>query len=153
MLERDIVKVETTRFGTIEVPREKVITMARGMLGFPEVKRYCIIKHKEDSPFFWYQAVDDPSLAFVITNPWLFKPDYHVDVEIAGREMGWDKAGEDVGLEVYVVVTIPKGEPEKMTANLIGPLVLNCASYEAIQIVLPEENYSHKFPLMRKKAA
>jgi flagellar assembly factor FliW len=147
------VKVETTRFGTIEVPQEKIITMARGMLGFPNVKKYCIIQHKENSPFFWYQAVDEPSLAFVITNPWLFKQDYQVDVEIAGREMGWDGEGEDVGLEVYVVVTIPKGAPEKMTANLIGPLVLNSETCEAIQIVLPEEKYSHKYPLVRKKAA
>jgi flagellar assembly factor FliW len=151
-LELAAVKVETSRFGEIEVPDDKIITMSKGMLGFPAGKRYCILHHAQKSPFFWYQSIDDPSLAFVITNPWLFKPDYHVDIQSAGHEMGWDKTGEDVGLEVYVVVTIPRGQPEKMTANLMGPLLLNPMTCEAIQIVLSEEDYTHKFPLINNKA-
>ena len=146
-------KVETIRFGVIDVPEDKIIDMSRGMLGFPQHKRYCILPHKEGSPFYWYQSLDDPALAFVITNPWLFKPDYQVDIEGVGRDMGWDQQGEDVGLECYVVVTVPRGEPEKMTANLIGPLLLNPKTCEAIQIVLPDETYSHRFALINRKAA
>jgi len=148
-----MVKVETTRFGAIEIPDAKIIIMSRGMLGFPDRKRYCIIQHKGNSPFFWYQSIDDSSLAFVITNPWLFKPDYDVDIKVAGEEMGWDKKGEEVGLECYVIVTIPKGEPEKMTANLMGPLLINPDTSEAIQIVLADAVYSHKYPLIKKQAA
>ena len=121
------------------------------MLGFPHIKRYCIFQHKKDSPLFWFQAVDEPSHAFVITNPWLFKPDYHVEVKAAGEEMGWDREGEDIGLEVYVVVTIPRGKPEEMTANLVGPLVINPEAGEAIQIILTQEEYTHKYPLIKKK--
>ena len=80
-------KVETTRFGTVKVPEEKVISMSHGMLGFADKKRFCIIQHKEESPLFWYQSLDDPALAFVITNPWLFKPDYEVDLDAAVQAM------------------------------------------------------------------
>ncbi|MBE9581011.1 MAG: flagellar assembly protein FliW, partial [Proteobacteria bacterium] len=38
-------KVETTRFGTVEVPEEKVIGMSHGMLGFADKKRFCLIQH------------------------------------------------------------------------------------------------------------
>jgi len=147
------VKIETTRFGTVDVPEEKVITMSHGMLGFADKRRFCIFQHKEESPFFWYQSLDDPALAFVITNPWLFKPDYQVDLEAAIQVMGWDEEDTKVPLECYVIVTIPKGAPEKMTVNLIGPLLLNPKTCEAVQIVLSDDTYSHKHPLMKKKAA
>jgi flagellar assembly factor FliW len=127
--------------------------MSRGLVGFPEKKRFCIIHHKENSPFFWLQSVDDPALAFVITNPWLFKPDYEVDLEMASRVMGWDDGGEDIPVECHVIVTVPKGSPEKMTANLIGPVIINTKTHEAVQIVLSDESYSHKYPLVKQKAA
>ncbi len=146
-------KIETTRFGTLEIPEENIITMPHGMLGFRDERRFCILPHKKDSPFYWYQSLDKPALAFVITNPWLFKPDYRVDVVPPGKTMGWDTEGEDVALECYVVVSIPKGEPEKMTANLIGPLLVNPQNSEAVQIVLSDDSYSHKFLLVKKKAA
>jgi len=146
-------KVETTRFGSIDVPEDKVITMPEGMVGFPDKKRFCIIPHKKDSPFYWYQCLDDPALAFVITNPWLFKSDYHVDVEPAIEGMGLDGRDETKHLECYVTVTIPKGEPEKMTANLIGPIVICPQVGQAVQIVLAGETYSHKHPLVAPAVA
>jgi flagellar assembly factor FliW len=137
----------------VDVPEERIITMSRGVLGFPEKRRFCIIQHKEDSPFFWYQSVDDPALAFVITNPWLFKSDYEIDLDLAAQALGREKESDDVPVECYVIVTIPKGSPEKMTANFIAPLVLDPESRVAVQIVLSEESYSHRYPLLKKKAA
>lgn len=146
-------KFDTMRFGTVEVLEDKIITMSRGILGFPKDHRFCILEHKKESPFFWYQSIDDPALAFVMTNPWLFKPDYEVDLKLASQATGWDDSGENVALECYVIVTVPKGAPDKMTANLIGPIVINLKTREAVQIVLSDESYSHKYPLVKKKAA
>lgn len=145
-------KIETTRFGELDIPDEKIISMPKGMLGFTDNRHFCIVQHKKDSPLFWYQSLDDPALAFVITNPWLFKSDYEVDVELASQTMGWEEKDEAVPLECYIIVTIPKGSPEKMTANLIGPLVVNAKAREAIQIVLSNESYSHQYPLVKQKA-
>ena len=144
-------KIETTRFGTVEVPEEKIISMQHGLLGFQDKKRFCIFQHKEGSPFFWYQSLDDPALAFVVTNPWLFEPDYHLDTGPAIDAMGWDGEPDKLPLECYVIVTIPRGMPGRMTANLIGPIVLNTERREAVQIVLLNDAYSHKYPLVEKK--
>jgi flagellar assembly factor FliW len=145
------VKIETTRFGIVEVPGDRIITMPYGLLGFQDRKRFCIFQHKEGSPFFWYQSLGNPALAFVITNPWLFKPNYHVDPQPAIDAMGWNGALDKLPMECYVIVTIPKGLPEKMTANLIGPIVLNTERCEAVQIVLLNDAYSHKYLLLGKK--
>ena len=143
-------KIKTTRFGTITIQEEKIITMPYGMLGFPDMRRFVILQHKEHSPFFWYQSVDDPLLAFVITSPFLFKPDYEVDTGSIVKEMSWNEEGEKNNLELYVVVNIPKGSPDKMTANLIGPILINNNARQAVQMVISNSPYTHKFPLIKQ---
>jgi flagellar assembly factor FliW len=124
--------------------------MPSGMLGFSENKRFVLFRHKENSPFFWYQSVDEPSLAFVVTSPFLFVPDYDVAADEAAKAMSWNDAVES-DLELYVVTNIPKGEPDKMTANLIGPILINVKKRQAIQMVISNSPYSHKFPLAGRK--
>ena len=140
-------KVDTTRFGAITIDEQKIITMPFGMLGFPDEKRYVIVQHKENSPFFWYQSMDDPALAFVITSPFFFVPDYAVSLGDAINQMSWDDGDK---VELYVVVNIPNGSPDKMTANLIGPILVNTENYQAVQMVVTESPYSHRFPLLKE---
>ncbi len=143
-------KIETTRFGTVEADENKIIQMPQGMLGFPGSKRFVMFPHKEDSPFYWYQSLDDPSLAFVMTSPFLFLPEYRVDFQEPLRRMGWEEEGSELPLELYVVVSIPGGSPEKMTANLIGPILVNIRTHQAVQLVLSDSPYSHRFPLLKQ---
>jgi flagellar assembly factor FliW len=145
------VKIKTTRFGTISIEEEKIIKMPFGMLGFPDKKRFIILQHQEKSPFFWYQSIDDPGLAFVITNPFLFIPDYNIDLESTLKEMSWNGNGDKSYLELFVVVNIPRGMPQKMTGNFIGPVLVNSKVYEAVQMVISSSPYTHRFPLFRKK--
>jgi flagellar assembly factor FliW len=142
-------KIETTRFGTITVEEDKFIHMPHGMLGFPDKRRFVMFQHREGSPFYWYQSVDDSALAFVITNPFLFKPDYEVDIEGTLEDMSWEKQ-DSSSLELYVVVNIPKDSPKRTTANLIGPILINNKTRQAVQMVVSDSSYSHKFPLIRE---
>ena len=119
------------------------------MLGFPDKTRFVILQHKEDSPFFWYQSVDDPALAFVVMSPFLFEPDYSVDVEDIVRQMSWNEEKGKNNLELYVVVNIPKSTPDKMTANLIGPILINNKTRQAVQMVIGNSPYSYRFPLIK----
>ena len=145
----ETLKVDTTRFGPITVDKQKIITMPLGMLGFPDEKRYAIVQHKENSPFFWYQSVDDPALAFVITSPFFFMPDYSVPLDDAINQMSWDDERIEEKVELYVVVNIPNGSPNKMTANLIGPILINTDTFQALQMVVTDSPYSHRFPLLK----
>jgi flagellar assembly factor FliW len=145
----ETLKVDTTRFGAITIDEQKIITMPFGMLGFPDEKRYVIVQHKESSPFFWYQSVDDPALAFVITSPFFFVPDYSVPLDDAINQMSWDEEKIEDTVELYAVVNIPNGSPDKITANLIGPILVNTETFQAIQMVVTDSPYSHRFPLLK----
>jgi flagellar assembly factor FliW len=144
------VKVNTTRFGTLTLEEEKIIDMPAGMLGFPDKRRFVILTHQDDSPFFWYQSVDDPDLAFVITSPVLFHPEYEIDLSEALKGATWDLEKKE-SILLYVVVNIPRGCPERMTANFIGPILINQEKCQAVQTVIAKSPYSHKVPLIKAK--
>jgi flagellar assembly factor FliW len=134
----------------MEIEEGKIITMPYGMLGFPQSRRFVLFPHAESSPFYWFQSADDPTLAFVLTNPFLFLTGYSVDLHETIGRMSWEKPESNTSFEVYVVVTIPRGAPEKMTANLLGPVLINSAARQAVQMVLSESPYSCRFPLFGK---
>lgn len=139
-------KLECTRFGTIQVEKGKIITMPGGMPGFPGMKRFVILDRKETRPFYWYQCVDSSDLAFAIMNPRLFKPDYSVDLKSTIREMSWEADSKN-DLVLYVVVNASGDVPEKITANLVGPLVINTKKCEAVQVIVQNSPYSHRHPI------
>ena len=146
-------KIKTTRFGEITLNNDQVIHMPHGMLGFPDSQRFVIIQNRENSPFLWYQSLDDPELAFVITNPYLFMPDYNPQLKDGVTLMSWQMDGKGFlkTLDVYVVVNIPRGAPEKMTGNFMGPLVINPLCRQGIQVILSDDEYSHKIPLGQQR--
>jgi flagellar assembly factor FliW len=148
------VKIKTTRFGTIHLNDTQVIQMPDGMLGFPDSKRFVIIQNKENSPFFWYQSLDDPDLAFVITNPNDFVPTYQPDIDKHLESVSWidlNKVFKQAAC--YVVVNIPRGAPEEMTANFMGPVVVDTKCRMAVQLVLSDAAYSHKTRLLSGSTA
>ncbi|MFH1146315.1 MAG: flagellar assembly protein FliW [Pseudomonadota bacterium] len=143
------IRFDTTRFGEVEVPETNVIHMPHGILGFPAAKDYVLLPHKENSPFLWYQSVSDPTLAFVLVNPFMFKPDYDVPI---GPDLVESLHAESIGeITVLAIVTIPRNRPQDMTANLLGPIVINPAKRLARQIVLDPDKYSTKAPILSNK--
>ncbi|MBW1722065.1 MAG: flagellar assembly protein FliW [Deltaproteobacteria bacterium] len=139
-------RIDTTRFGSIEIEEEKIIHFPQGILGFPEQKDYILFPHKPDSPFYWLQSVTNPELAFVLTNPFLFFEDYLSRLTPAEEDLLKAENGGEVN--VFVLVTIPQGKAEEMTANLLGPLVIEVETRVGRQVVLPNSGYSHRHPLL-----
>ncbi len=143
----DKVRLETKHFGAIEVQEDQIIYLNQGLLGFPEYRRYIIIEHKKGSPFLWFQCLDNPDLAFAVTDPGCFMSDYQVgNLNGSLRELGAEGVNE---LQIFVIVTIPKGRPQEMTANLLGPLAINIKNRRGKQLVLDNPRYSHQYRIIR----
>ncbi|RJQ51087.1 MAG: flagellar assembly protein FliW [Desulfobacteraceae bacterium] len=142
--------LENTRFGTIEIEEHKIITMSRSLPGFPGRKRFVLLNREESRPFLWYQSVDDPRLAFVLVDPCLFMPDYSIDLEYAFDEMSWREA-EKKDVAVLVVVNASQRSPERITANLMAPLIINTKRLEGFQMIVQDSPYSHKHPVFRRE--
>ena len=53
-------KLYSRRFGELIVPPEKVIRFERGIVGFPEYRRFSLVDVEETSPFLWLVCLDEP---------------------------------------------------------------------------------------------
>jgi flagellar assembly factor FliW len=140
-------KVQTTRFGEIEVRANKVITLPHGMVGFPRLNRYVLLEHRPGSPFHWLQSVDRPDLAFVITDPLMFDPAYQLT--LGDNDANLLQVSDPRDVQIWVVVSIPQGSPEGMTANFKAPLVINLTNRLAAQIILEDPRWSLRQPLKK----
>jgi flagellar assembly factor FliW len=141
-----ILEIQTERFGKITVREDKVITFPKGLLGFSQRRQFILFPHKEGSPFFWLQCIEDGGLAFVLMNPKLVVSEYAIDLDDeALKELN---AGDAGGLDVLCIVTIPHDDPRKMTINLLGPIIINVQKMRAVQLVSVMGTYSHRHPVL-----
>lgn len=142
-------KVATKAYGVVEVDERQKLHFPLGLLGFEQLKEYVLLD-AEQQPFYWLQSVDSERVAFILVNPFLFRPDYELD--IADDEL------KDIGVIdpkeaiVFTIVTIPAdGSP--MTANLQGPLVINKDGHLGKQMVLTDPRWKTKHDIVAELAA
>lgn len=139
-------KLETSRFGTLDLQEERVIRVPSGLYGFPDNKRYTLLEHKKGSPFVWLQSVDNGSLAFVLIDPLLVKPDY--EVRISPEDMKeLQLADAPDGIQTLAIVNIASGEKVQLTVNLLSPIVINVKQKFGKQIILPDSRHSLRHPI------
>jgi flagellar assembly factor FliW len=139
-------KIPTRRFGTVEIAEDQVVYVPDGLIGFPGQKRYVLLEHKKGSPFVWFQAVDEEDLAFLLIDPLLCEPDYEFLIGPQDRE-ALELSDSCEGMQTLVIVNITSAGPLEITANLLGPVVMNVKKRLARQIVLYQSPYSTRFPI------
>ncbi|MEA3297473.1 MAG: flagellar assembly protein FliW [candidate division Zixibacteria bacterium] len=130
--------IDSFRLGQLEVPDDRIITMKRPILGFENLSRFCLVESKEMAPFLWLHSVEDPSVVFIVVNPIAFFPDYQIEVnpkEIAELEIERLEA-----VETYVIATVPE-DPDRISVNLQGPVLINTENGLAKQLILVNSNY------------
>jgi flagellar assembly factor FliW len=136
--------IASTRFGSMNVPAEALLTFPSGLLGFPDWTRYVMLDHDTDAPFKWLHCMDEASLAFVVIDPALFNPNYQITISPEARiEV---EGSETDGLSFLVILTIPSDDPSAVTANLRGPLLMNPRTRLCKQLVLTED-YPTRYPV------
>lgn len=135
-------KVQTSRFGEIEVPDESVIRFPEGIVGFRETTEFVMFDCGDEGVFKWLQSSQDPEIAFVICEANLIIPGYQIIV--GKKELSALEAETTDELLVALILSIPE-DPREMTANLLGPLVFNVEKRSGMQVVLINPAYSTRF--------
>ena len=126
-----------------------VFNFPMGLLGFAKLKKYIVVDlGTEDSPFKWLQSCEEPSLAFIITDPVFF---VRLPLIRSTSELTMLEVTEDEELVVSVIMTIPDN-PQDMSANLLAPLIFNMANRHGMQYVLTNSNYPVKYFALRERA-
>lgn len=137
--------VESLRFGTLEVPEDKIIFMERPVLGFEHLRSFCLVELAELAPFLCMQSTEDPAVSFLVVNPLVFYPRYRIEVN--PKEIAELRIARTESIETYVIVTVPD-DPKLISANLQGPVLINTENNLAKQLVLVNSQYQVRHLLL-----
>ncbi|RJQ30985.1 MAG: flagellar assembly protein FliW [Peptococcaceae bacterium] len=138
-------RIFTSRFGEIEIEAERIITFPAGVPGFEELRRFVLLPEKDMEEFCWLQSVDEPEVAFLLTDPFVFFRDYSLELgedDVCALEL--ERKEEAL---VLTVVTIPGNDVRLVTANLLAPVVINTRLGLARQVVQVSSPFTTKHRL------
>ena len=126
----------------MQIDKSKIIKFQEGLPGFEDEKEFVILLNEDqENPFHFLQSVKNKDLSFVIINPFEIFPDYDIVIpEIAIKKLKIENK-EDIA--IYTIVVIPE-DMEKMTTNLLGPIVINAKEKLGKQVILEENKYQTK---------
>jgi len=144
-------KYPTTRFGEIEIAEDKILSFPEGLYGFENESGFTLLPFDPniDCPLEWMQSLTTPRLAFVVTDPLLFHPDYRWTLTAEEKRQLEIKAGDEIATRV--IVTIPEVYTQ-MTANFIAPLIINLDKRRVKQVVLTTVEYDTRHFLLPEEA-
>ncbi|WP_066637439.1 flagellar assembly protein FliW [Desulfolucanica intricata] len=141
-------RIETSRFGSMNIDQEKIISFPFGLPGFEELKHFVLLPAVNMEPFHWMQSAEEPEVAFLAVNPFIFFPDYSFDLPVEDIEtLELRSPGEVL---ILTIITIPGDNIAQTTANLLGPVVINTRLNRAKQVILTGYTYSTRHRLFVK---
>jgi flagellar assembly factor FliW len=141
--EETTMKIESKRFGSIEVREDRILQLKGGLLGFNHLDKFALLDDREDPtlPFRWMVSIQDPEVGFLVTDPGIFFKDYVFGMAPEDTEALNIRTEADA--IVLTLLTVPK-DPKQITANLVGPIVVNANTFHGKQIIVEGSAYTTK---------
>ncbi|WP_126428735.1 flagellar assembly protein FliW [Brevibacillus marinus] len=119
-----------------------------GIPGFPHLQFYQLTQYEPGSPFFSLDSLEEAQVGFWLVDPFAFFPDYQFTLsDSAKASLRIDETSTPVG--VLNIITI-RGN-DQVTVNLKAPIVLNLAKRMGKQVILGDDRYSVRQPLVAIK--
>lgn len=141
-------RVQTRRFGQVEIDADTVFHFPEGLLGLEDRSRWCLLHHEEAAHLDWLQAIDDPDVALLLVNPDELFPDYDLHVEsddLAPLEVGDALASAEAPPVVMRVVVRTEENSETFVINASAPILFNLANRRGMQLALESDRLPPRY--------
>jgi flagellar assembly factor FliW len=131
----------SNQHGPTGLNSDPAITFPEGLVGCPNWKRFVLLMDEdEDLPVAILRSLDDPQVELLVTDPTLVEPDYVTRLKSL-HSLGTSNP--------TVYCTLAVAADGSITANLMGPLVINPQSRVGHQLVLADSGYSTRHPIVQ----
>jgi flagellar assembly factor FliW len=142
--------LSTTKFGSISIEENDVLTFVDGLIGMKDCQRWVLLGDAENAALAWLQSLERPEVALGVVSPRRFVPDYQV--RIAKREIAPLNLVNPNDAQVLVIISNVGGT---LSLNLKAPLVIHLAARVGRQIVARDDHaVQHRLQSMaRRKTA
>ena len=141
-------KLNTARFGEIEIDEDRIFNFAMPIIGFDMLHKFIILDPNKETLFKWLQSVEDPTLAFPVISVSALDLDYTIDLPDNVVEVLNITNVES--LLVMNITSIPQDNPKGTTINLLAPLIFNLDNQTAAQVVLSGSGYDISYPIFKE---
>jgi len=128
-------KISTTRFGSLSIRDEDVLTFVDGLIGMEDCRRWVLLADAQNTALGWLQSLDRAEVALAVVSPRRFVPDYRV--RVARRDIQPLGLCESAGAQVLVIISHSDGS---LALNLKAPLVIHLAERLGRQIVARDDH-------------
>ncbi len=137
-------KIESPRFGTLEVEPSKIIEFPNGLAGFEACRRFSLFHQEGEKSsqlsYFILQSLDDPAVAFHVMDPSLLGFSYQI--ELSDDEMALLKLADTTDAVVVVMLVKEDGKAQsELRANLKSPLIINTRTQRGLQHAFAQIRY------------
>jgi flagellar assembly factor FliW len=113
-----------------------------GLVGCQDWKNFILMTDDgdEELPVAILQSLDDASISLMVTDPRFLEPSFAPKLSAQDyADLGLDDASQTV---IYCTLSTADGW---LTANLLGPLVLNPITRRGKQVVVVDSSYSTRY--------
>jgi flagellar assembly factor FliW len=125
--------------------KARVIEFAHGLVGCESWCHFELQDDPEGGPVKLLQCLDDPNIRLLVVDPSVILTDYGLDLSESDAKLL--ELDEPADATVLCTLTIRHGSA-KVTANLLGPLVINLSAGLGKQLVLANSGYSVHHPVL-----
>ncbi|MDX9714403.1 MAG: flagellar assembly protein FliW [Dissulfurispiraceae bacterium] len=133
-------KIETSRFGELDISEDKILEFLTGIPGFSNLKKFTVLEYKD--PVSWLQSMENPELAFIISNPFNLFSNY--SIKLGDDVLKFLDIQDDSEVLIFVLLSV---SDNILTANLRAPLIINTRTRKATQLIVDDERLPFKTPV------
>ncbi len=128
--------------------QQKIIRFPKGLIGLEQYRNFTLLELRGQEFFWLLQSLEDEHFGLVITNPFWFIPDYEFVLDDTYLEEMLQKTK----IDIFVTVTVAS-TPENITANLMGPIIIDQNAGIGFQVLISDKKYTAQYKLMSAKPA
>ena len=127
-----------------ELNAQECVRFPAGLVGFPEFNEAEILYKPQELPFMWLKGTGKETLSFLVVEPTGLVPGYEIDVSDQDVEALNLKSADEALVLTVATLHKKQGEtqPNCITLNLIGPVLVNRRTLQARQVIISN---SHKY--------
>lgn len=119
-----------------------------GLPGFSHLQFFQLIQEESGSPFYVLQSLEDEQVQFWMAEPFVFFRDY--EFTLNEKVKSGLHIQEEAQVAVLNIVTMRSDG--QVTVNLKAPIIINLSNRMAKQVILNDEKFNVRQPLLQIQA-
>ncbi|MCC0632898.1 MULTISPECIES: flagellar assembly protein FliW [unclassified Clostridioides] len=122
------------------------VTLKKGILGFENLREYELLDIENNDILKEFNSTEEDCIGFIVVSPFEIIKEYEIVLNQDTIEKLEVKSPNDIML--LNIITLGQ-TLEESTVNMKAPIVINVRNNFGMQIILQDEKYSIRHPLLR----